>query len=510
MSTGEKSERTWLLQTPDGLAGPFTLAQLSQFAYQGTVNQASLLRESTSNTWVRASQIPAIFEAPLPTERLAKPSLTANTNPHAPTSASSLSTPSTVTVPVPTKAIVPITNSHTEQTPPPIRKRTIAQPTSNLLTPTVIASVVAGVAVTGLLLAGLFRLSSNSDGKREYSTEELVSRTKRSVVTVTTPNGSGSGFVIADRIVATNYHVIADSGAAEIEVFFPDGEPNSRGPFRTELVGELPGRDLALLRLSFSPPVLELDGKHDFRRGQDVVVIGSPGYQASRDLLHNAVTKGVLSAETKVDGQNFYQLSLAVNPGNSGGPVFGMDGRVIGVVTRRSVNEEAMGFCSPARDLAKLLADHSSSGYTPSPQVSPEHNARKVLRKVSNSTWMLAMVALAKYDALTYAGEEPVRAMLVKNFVPTEDNLIDDLILENVSLRKDLKQLTLDQRLSQPLRAKIQLVQDSHVFLNDLFLDKGSSVGRLMDNLIIRWEQLQDQLRIVDETLPLGLKLEDK
>lgn len=508
MSTGEKSERTWLLQTPQGLAGPFTLAQLSQFAHQGAVNKASLLKESASSTWVRASQIPAIFEARLPIERPPKSSPADNTNQSTPTSTSSLPAPSTATPPIATRPLSQQTNSPAEQTPPPVPKRTVAQSASIRLTPTVIASAVAGVAVTGLLLAGLFRISLDSEGKREYSTEELVNRTKKSVVTVTTPEGSGSGFVIADRIVATNYHVIADSDASEIEVYFPDGEPNSRGPFKTELVGELPGRDLALLRLGFSPPVLELDKKHDFRRGQDVVIIGSPGFLASHAVLPNAVTRGVLSSEMKWDGEDFYQLSLAVNPGNSGGPVFGMDGRVIGVVTLRSNAEEAMGFCSPARDLAKLLADHSSSGYTPSPQASPEHNARKVLREVSKNMWALTMIASIKFEALTSEGGAQVRAMRVESFVPTEDNLIDDLILENELLSADLESLTLDQRLSQPLRVNIQLVLDSHDRLNDLFLDEGSSVGHLFDTLPTRWKQFRDQLRVLDASLPLGLDLD--
>lgn len=508
MSTGEKSERTWSLQTPEGLAGPYTLAHLSQLAHQGAVNKASLLRESTSNTWVRASQIPAIFEARLPIERPAKSSLAAKSNQPAPTSTSSLSNPSTATPSTATKPLSQHTNSPTGQVPPPIPKRNIAQSTPIQSTPTVIASVVAAVAVTGLLLVGLFQLNSNSGGKREYSTEELVTRTKKSVVTVTSPDRTGSGFVIADRIVATNYHVIADSDISEIEVYFPDGEPNLRGPFKAELVGELPGRDLALLRLGFSPPVLELDSKHDFRRGQDVVVIGSPVVLGGQDVLHNAVTRGVLSSETKLDGEEFYQLSIAINPGNSGGPVFGMDGRVIGVVTLKSNAEEAMGFCSPARDLAKLLADHSSSGYKPSPQVSPEHNARKVMREVSKSMRALTMVAFLKFESLTSEGEEQARAMIVKNFVPTENNLIDDLILENVTLSTELERLTLDQRLSAPLRTNIKSLLGTHDSLNTLFLDEGSSVGHLLDTLPNRWKQFREQLRRVDATLPLGLDLE--
>lgn len=505
MSTGEKAERTWLLQTPEGTAGPFPLAKLSQLAHQGVVNKASLLKQSTSHPWIRASQIPAIFEAPRPSEQSAKPAIATTTDPPS----STPSTPPPALGP-PLTAMNRLTRPmdfSVDEAPPPIPRRIGAETAQLQFTPIVLASLVAGLAVTVLLLAGMFQFHSDSDSKREYSTEELVTRTKKSVVTVTTSDGSGSGFVIADRIVATNYHVIADSDASEIEVYFPDGEPNLRGPFKAELVGELPGRDLALLRLSFSPPVLVLDSEHDFRRGQDVVVIGSPGFSGGRDVLPNAVTKGVLSSETQLDGERFYQLSLAVNPGNSGGPVFGMDGRVIGVVTRKSLTEEAIGFCSPARDLAKLLANHASSGYKPSLHVAPEHNARRVLRKVSKSMWALTIVAFVKFESLSSIDEKLVREMHVKNFVPTENNLIDDLLLENETLSMDLERLTTDQNLAERLRTDIKFLLRSHASVNALFLDEGGSVGRLFDALPGRWEQFREQLRRVDASLPLGLDL---
>jgi hypothetical protein len=58
-----------------------------------------------------------------------------------------------------------------------------------------------------------------------------------------------------------------------------------------------------------------------------------------------------MSTRTALEGQRYYQLSIAVNPGNSGGPVFNSYGDVIGVVTRKSAQQEALAFCIPVEDL---------------------------------------------------------------------------------------------------------------------------------------------------------------
>ena len=62
-----------------------------------------------------------------------------------------------------------------------------------------------------------------------------------------------------------------------------------------------------------------------------------------------------MSTRTSLEGQRYYQLGIAVNPGNSGGPVFNSFGAVIGVVTRKSTEQEALAFCIPVEDLNLAL-----------------------------------------------------------------------------------------------------------------------------------------------------------
>lgn len=139
----------------------------------------------------------------------------------------------------------------------------------------------------------------------------------------------GSGFVIdaAEGIVITNNHVIAD--ADEIEVNFADG-----GKLRAELVGTDPQTDIAVLKVD--PSLRELT-QVDFgdstaiRIGDWVMAIGNPFG------LGGSVTVGVISAKQRDINagpyDDFLQTDASINKGNSGGPLFNMEGEVVGVNT---------------------------------------------------------------------------------------------------------------------------------------------------------------------------------
>ncbi len=137
----------------------------------------------------------------------------------------------------------------------------------------------------------------------------------------------GSGFVVsADGTILTNNHVIEDADV--IEVTFPDGET-----FTAKLIGRDPKTDVAVLKIEAGRdlPFVEMSDSDDVKVGEWVMAIGNPfGYAGT-------VTVGIVSARNRNIGNNafddFIQSDVAINKGNSGGPLFNMDGKVVGMNT---------------------------------------------------------------------------------------------------------------------------------------------------------------------------------
>ena len=132
----------------------------------------------------------------------------------------------------------------------------------------------------------------------------------------------GTGFLFRTGRLATNAHVVGDARSVEVES--QDGER-----FPAKVVYKNVMRDLAILEFS-SPirpfqaliPLRSRAGRPDV--GEGVVVIGSPGG------VKGTVTTGIVS---QVYANGLIQLNAAINSGNSGGPVFDMQGRVLGIVS---------------------------------------------------------------------------------------------------------------------------------------------------------------------------------
>ncbi len=163
----------------------------------------------------------------------------------------------------------------------------------------------------------------------------------------------GSGFIIsADGLVATNNHVI--EGAEEILVFLSDG---TRLP--AKLVGADEKTDLAVLKVDAGHelPFVSFGDSDAAEVGDWVMAVGNPFG------LGGSVTLGIISARNR-DIQsgpydNFIQTDASINQGNSGGPLFDMDGKVIGINTAiiaRGGASLGIGFAVPG-NLAKPVID---------------------------------------------------------------------------------------------------------------------------------------------------------
>ncbi|MES2318881.1 MAG: DegQ family serine endoprotease [Pseudomonadota bacterium] len=136
--------------------------------------------------------------------------------------------------------------------------------------------------------------------------------------------GTGSGFIISpDGVILTNAHVVRD--AKEVTVKMQD-----RREYRAKVLGSDPKTDVAVLKIEGKNlPVVPVGRSNDLKVGEWVLAIGSPFG------LDSSVTAGVVSAKGRSlpDDSNvpFIQTDVAVNPGNSGGPLFNTRGEVVGI-----------------------------------------------------------------------------------------------------------------------------------------------------------------------------------
>ena len=176
---------------------------------------------------------------------------------------------------------------------------------------------------------------------------DLYKRVCGSCVGIRAVRGSGSGFVVsADGIVCTNFHVIAAGGPYQVQ-YKPDPNAKPVNLANAELILIDPRHDLALLKVDsrkhrFVP--LPLGRAKDVLAGEGTVVVGNPG-AGGGVILDHTITRGIVSNRDRVIGGDihFIQTDAAVNPGNSGGPLFNMKGQVVGVVTRKATVMERVG-----------------------------------------------------------------------------------------------------------------------------------------------------------------------
>jgi serine protease Do len=175
------------------------------------------------------------------------------------------------------------------------------------------------------------------------------------------PRSTGSGFVIdPSGYVVTNNHVIADSD--DITIRFSDDTT-----LKAEVVGRDPKADVALLKVEPEKPLPAIAwGDSDTARvGDWVIAIGSPFNFAG------SVTVGIVSAHHRDINvgpyDDFIQTDASINQGNSGGPMFNMDGEVIGINTAilsPSGGSVGLGFAIPSRLARPIIAQLREFGRT--------------------------------------------------------------------------------------------------------------------------------------------------
>jgi len=168
--------------------------------------------------------------------------------------------------------------------------------------------------------------------------------------------GVGSGFIVSpDGVIMTNAHVV--DGADELYVTLTD-----KREFKGKVLGVDKRTDVAVVKIEAKAlPFLQTGDVSQLKVGEWVMAIGSPFG------LENTVTAGIVSAKARDTGEEirFIQTDVAVNPGNSGGPLINMRGEVVGInsqILSRSGGFMGISFSIPIDDAMKVAEQLKTTG----------------------------------------------------------------------------------------------------------------------------------------------------
>ncbi len=204
----------------------------------------------------------------------------------------------------------------------------------------------------------------------------------------------GSGFIVsADGIIVTNNHVV--KGARTLSVTLDDGTV-----LPAKVIGTDPRTDIAVLKVDAKHPLpfIQLGNSRDVKPGEWVVAMGNPFG------LSSTVTAGIVSAVSRDIGagpyDQFIQIDAPINQGNSGGPLFTQDGKVIGMNTAilsPTGGSVGIGFAIPSDMIRNVTAQLEKTGHVTrgfvgveAQQITPA--TAKALHLTENSGALLAGV----------------------------------------------------------------------------------------------------------------------
>ena len=219
------------------------------------------------------------------------------------------------------------------------------------------------VTFDGSIMNILFNYSDGSKKEETYvkvgSDKSLPSNPSTSHV----QRWSGTGFALRNGYIVTNNHVV--DGAVEIMISGVDGD------FTREITAKVIGvdkiSDLALLKLEDNsnvpnPPYSFMSATSNV--GEDVYVLGYPLTQTMGEEIK--LTNGIISAKSGYDGDvSNYQISVPIQPGNSGGPMFDKNGNLVGVVCAKHAGAENASYAIKTMYLKNLVESVASTDILP-------------------------------------------------------------------------------------------------------------------------------------------------
>ncbi len=194
------------------------------------------------------------------------------------------------------------------------------------------------------------QLSSIKSSQNDFS--DIIKESLKGVVGVRTDRSIATGFIITSNgYIVTNHHVI--SGASQIGVL-----TNEQKILPAVLVGSDAFRDIALLKVEGNFEELVLADSDDLQVGRKVIAIGNPLG------LSFSVSEGIISGLNRAGPNNleeYIQVDVPLNPGNSGGPLIDISGQVVGINNFKVGDSEGLGFALESNSIKLTINRISNS-----------------------------------------------------------------------------------------------------------------------------------------------------
>lgn len=171
---------------------------------------------------------------------------------------------------------------------------------------------------------------------------------------------TGTGFAVTDNgYIVTNNHVVENAETLTVTDY--NGKE-----YTAKTVGTVPENDFAVIKINADTVPVVIGYSSSLRVGDDIMVIGNALGELSYTFTDGIVSH--LSRDISVGNDlviNMFQTNAAINNGNSGGPVYNMDGEVIGIASAKLASEsvEGLGFCIPIDNVRDMMADIILFGY---------------------------------------------------------------------------------------------------------------------------------------------------
>lgn len=223
---------------------------------------------------------------------------------------------------------------------------------------------------SSMLLTIVALLAATLTGARSLANppSEIAKKVMPSVVLVTTEDDQGealargSGFVVAEGVIATNLHVIRGASKAFVKVVNGQTQLEVLG-----IVAENNEWDLVLLAVKdLKAPPLPLGDSTALQVGDDVYAVGNP------HGLEGTFSAGIVSSIRRLEGDALLQITAPISPGSSGGPIVNKDAEVVGVAVASLMEGQNLNFAISASYLDPMLKKRSDARALPGPDAERE------------------------------------------------------------------------------------------------------------------------------------------